>query len=685
MNPLMDKEFLKSLDDFNNKEVYVRVTALTFDEEPIEMIEGRATGGSINIDGASAIRRTCSLSLIAQDININEFYWGLNNKVKIEVGLKNIIDSRYPNIIWFPQGTFIITAFKTQMQSNGYTISISGQDKMCLLNGSIGGSLPASVDFGVEEQYDRENDTVTYTKIPIKTIIREMLHTYALEPYHNIIINDLDDRGLELLEYRGDQPLYLLYDAKDGQCENITFNGNQQYYILKDGNMIPKKLNELDESDFNKALDGLLNSDDLRGSIIYTQESGGAEYTASKAEYGRTIGFRLTDLTYPGDLISNIGESITSILDKIKNMLGNFEYGYDVYGRFIFQKKKTYISTSWSPIVGTEEDRYVENASYAEKHSYYFNGNNLISSFSNDPDLKNIRNDYSIWGVRTTASGEEVPVHFRYAIHKYPTYYKSYDEINYYSNEYVGEIPTGTVQYDWRELIYQMAMDYYKYGQRDDFLSKVGKTGYEQFYIDMQGFWRQLYDPEKKKTDDFTKDKYFSAENIPWADAVIENPDTLNFWIDFTGMNGSEWDKYSILAVGNRPKVVNDTTIKSIYYRNVPNLIFVSSDSKYDPGEKPGYSFINIANEMLDYFTISAQGKSAKDELDELLYNHSYCTESISISAIPIYYLEPNVSISVYDELSKINGEYIISKITLPLTYNGQMTIQASKAPQRFN
>jgi hypothetical protein len=41
-------------------------------------------------------------------------------------------------------------------------------------------------------------------------------------------------------------------------------------------------------------------------------------------------------LIYPGDLISNIGESITSILDKIVKMLGNFEYFYDLDGRFIF-------------------------------------------------------------------------------------------------------------------------------------------------------------------------------------------------------------------------------------------------------------------------------------------------------------------------------------------------------------
>ena len=77
----------------------------------------------------------------------------------------------------------------------------------------------------------------------------------------------------------------------------------------------------------------------------------------------------------------------------------------------------------------------------------------------------------------------------------------------------------------------------------------------------------------------------------------------------------------------------------------------------------------------MNYFSISAQGKSAKDALDELLYNHSYYTESINISAIPVYYWEPNTRISIQDEMSKINGEYIISRITLPLTYNGTMSI----------
>jgi hypothetical protein len=45
-----------------------------------------------------------------------------------------------------------------------------------------------------------------------------------------------------------------------------------------------------------------------------------------------------------------------------------------------------------------------------------------------------------------------------------------------------------------------MALDYYRYNFLDDFALRVaaanpidyptGRTGYEQYYIDLQGFWR---------------------------------------------------------------------------------------------------------------------------------------------------------------------------------------------------
>jgi hypothetical protein len=91
------------------------------------------------------------------------------------------------------------------------------------------------------------------------------------------------------------------------------------------------------------------------------------------------------DLIYPGELISTIGETLTSILDKIKNILGEFEYFYDIDGRFVFQAKKTYVNTSWNTIVKTSDDKYVESAAYTSAVQYSFEDNNLITSFSNNP------------------------------------------------------------------------------------------------------------------------------------------------------------------------------------------------------------------------------------------------------------------------------------------------------------
>lgn len=882
MNALLDKDFLKKLDNCNSREIYARITALTVNEAPIEFIEGQVTGGSINIDGASAVRRTCSLSLVAQGININNFYWGLNNKFKLEIGLKNFIEPKYPDIIWFPQGVYIITGFNTQSGTDRFNISINGKDKMCLLNGDVGGSIPMSVDFGVEEII--ENGVTNYYKIPIKKIIREMLHAYALEPYHNIIINDLDDKGLELLEYRGENPMYLAYEVDLGEYTQMYFDGKTECYLGEER----ITLEEIPE--YNYRIDDL----NVNEASIVTFGTDTTKYTISKIEYGQTAGYRLTDLVYAGDLISNIGESITSILDKIVKMLGNFEYFYDLDGRFIFQAKKTYINTSWSPIIETDEDMYTENAAYVDSNAYYFDGNNLISTLSNNPNWMNVKNDYSVWGLRKSVSGAEIPIHFRYAIHKKPKSYRTFN----------GDVYTSEV-YDWRELIYQMALDYFQHNEEDDFYVNLirnnadeyptGITGYEQFYTDMQAFWRDMYDPAPLKsfyeyyygTDSekqfvpidkskqsinklFVYDRYRLAtsagadidrmdvvvlyqpeggeyglyplidtipvnyefdnsgkqiqsekyyitadneigfkevtksfyekiekkelyvyrnnqfihlldtvelndkcylksissnpiaisligeydddeEQIPatifplycsggkfnkyyitsqldlkgnvsgtinnynyfnyymaqydffqeidtpegtellyWNKNIKENPDQLNFWIDFLDAHigeekQNELSQYAISAIGDRPKVVNDTNVKSIYYRNVPNLIF-TTDIYNEFKEKTGYVFINLNEDMnLNYFNISAQGKSAKDALDELLYQHSYLAESITITAIPIYYLQPNTRISVRDDQSKINGEYIINRITLPLAYNGQMSIQATKAPQRFN
>ena len=129
--------------------------------------------------------------------------------------------------------------------------------------------------------------------------------------------------------------------------------------------------------------------------------------------------------------------------------------------------------------------------------------------------------------------------------------------------------------------------------------------------------------------------------------------------------------------IGSRTKSINDTSLKSIYFRETPPVIYGLPDGD----DLPGYKYIGINEDILEnMFTISAQGKSAKDRLDELLYDHSYFTESVTITTIPIYYLQPNTRIHIFDPETKINGDYIVSKISIPLAYNGTMQITATKA-----
>lgn len=964
-----DKEFLLQLDKTKNKIIYARITALTFDERPIETIEGRITQGSISVDGSAAVRRTCSLTMVADKFDYQNYYWGINTKFKLEVGVSNFINSLYPDIIWFKQGIYVFTSFNTSRSSSNFTISLQGKDKMCLLNGEVGGSLESSIDFGTIEE-ESEDGIWQITQIPIYQIIRNMVHTYAGEPYHNIVINDLEDYGLELLEYRYDTPMFLYRPIDSAIFANMLLNGNKSCSVERideDGETYVANitLNDLTSNELDMLVDTLTGSSTPKPVTM-----DGAEYYVAKIEYGQTAGYRLTDLTYAGDLIANIGESITSVLDKIKNMLSEFEYFYDLDGQFIFQRKQSFINTLWTPNSEAEtedvdedgnsiyySDTYSESIALASSVTYVFNEGELVTAFNNNPNLLNMRNDFSVWGSRTSVSGAEIPVHLRYAIDTKPSYYKNfkgqifmtdksvieamkeqakqeiadkfYDRIkdfkmtysapaelahpiqqedgswsagwwdirdwyNYYvtltsqipsytmkwysrnddsgymwtsdlahldwgykgqacwliikdSNgkyqgghgsgspelsgynctlyqSYYTDVEAGTYKtekvlddegnaitkyfmqpysgcsdthtyidflerdvkknggavyfynpdfpdydsfedliidqiekeyeeyekqgllnfVDWREIIYQMALDYYQHNTEDDFELQLrennvdyyptGRTGYERYYIDLQGFWRQIYNPflsrekeelqeeidvaldtlEQKKVElenesdetnqqvlaseisilnqniaDWTVEMEDIDENLTlfylendthpfWHKDVYEYPHAINFWFDFLDAE-SELSQFNVQNVGSRSKAVNETTVKSIYFRETPDIVFESPGATIQP--LSGYKYIQV-QDIDSMFSISSQGKSAKDRLDELIYNYGYCIESATITTVPVYYLQPNTRIHIHDQETNLNGDYIISKMTIPLTYNGTMSITATKAAE---
>jgi hypothetical protein len=84
-------------------------------------------------------------------------------------------------------GTFFITSFSSTFTTNSASISIQGKDKMCLLNGELGGIINAETDFGTYDYIDANGVTTNY-KLTIQEIVTDLIYSYAQEPLSNIII-----------------------------------------------------------------------------------------------------------------------------------------------------------------------------------------------------------------------------------------------------------------------------------------------------------------------------------------------------------------------------------------------------------------------------------------------------------------------------------------------------------------
>ena len=196
---LTDEEFLLEFDAIHLKEQYAKITVLDWLENPIKDIQSIVTGGNISIDGQSAVRRTCNLSVFISEeeysgiTDVNSLF-SLNKKMYLEIGFKNNTDkySQYP-IIWFPQGTFVMINPSLSHSTGGTNLSVQLKDKMCLLNGECGGIIPASTQFDEYETVDENGDWIIEKPIIIQ-IIRELVNHFGGEQLGKIIISDIPNR-----------------------------------------------------------------------------------------------------------------------------------------------------------------------------------------------------------------------------------------------------------------------------------------------------------------------------------------------------------------------------------------------------------------------------------------------------------------------------------------------------------
>lgn len=620
------------LDKLNIRTHYAKIILLSFDDKPIREIQGNITAGSLSVNGSSSVRRTISLTMLADEHNSNiediDNEISINKKVKVLVGYTNPLKSyaHYGDIIWFPCGVFVLSSASISRSTSGWNISISGKDKMCLLDGTAGGTFPASITFH-ENYIQKDNGDIEIVYPTIFQIIYEAVNHWGGEAIENIIITDIEETAKMLVRYIGDKPIYFSHNY-----ESMDFAPSPDFPHM--------------------------------------------------ISYGQDAGYKETDFTYPGELVLDAGDTVVTLLDKLIDVLGNYEYFYDIDGRFIFQQIKNYLNTG-SPLTELTAEDYVKSYNNA-KFLYSLTDLDTTTAITRSPKYDNVKNDFYVWGKRTTNSNVEVNIRYHLAIDTKPDINLAGQYMWSVSDEETGLIIRydfnnqgdgytvpgykttliGTPCDEWREELYRQALD-----------AQVTNSVYDNYYdSELIAEWRGLFDPMNENWNEYDH----------WNPDVFNNPSNLNFWLDFID-TGSEIGRYSINEIGRRTKVINSDEITSVYNMEVPDIIFIEGldSSLIAEYRNIGQRFFVLTPEYYDLFSISSTGASCYDRIREMLYQNLCYNTTISITCLPKYYMEPNNIIYVEDRESNISGNYQITQFTLPLAYNGTMSITATEVLTR--
>ena len=653
------------------------------------------------------MRRTATLSLFAEEKDNNlaniDHLFAINKKCILQLGIVNTVPNYniefteketgvkyfktlnykklYGDIVWFPLGVFVMFNPAIAHSMTGVTISMNLKDKMCLLNGDLGGEIHSANEFSIQDEVvDINSQTKQEKRVLIYNIIKELVNHWGNEKLNKIFISQVPLKIKQAVAWAGTQPLYFV--------ENL--NNIQLFYTYEDAENFVKE-----------------------------QEK---EIEIKEIKPGYDAGFKYVDFTWPealGELTCNAGQTVTSVLDKIIGILGNYEYFYDVQGNFIFQQKPNYLNMTntayWTK--QTDGDEKIKNLPSDQykidirltKPVYSFIHNEYTSAFNNTLNYNNIKNDFVVWGARKSVNSSQVfPCRFHLAIDKKPSlnrhpnledqsiggiilYKDDFDTVRALiqkqgvTDQLITEDDPHFIErldhidtQDWREEIY--------YQMLEDAILGTGvdtdlNNNYFTYYAELKEEFPKIYD----------------LQNQCFKQEVIDYPEQVNYFLDFID-DGSQLSSYSVYNIGKRSKIIdsNNEGINCVFETEIPDVVFIKTGTEEQPIDYEDYKievaslteygqyWTQIRPGVYDNFIVGGKLNSCYEKIKDLLYQYTNMNETISITTLPIYYLEPNTRITVEDDPAGIYGDYIIQSISLPLDISSTMNINAYKAQEKI-
>lgn len=273
--------------------------------------------------------------------------------------------------------------------------------------------------------------------------------------------------------------------------------------------------------------------------------------------------------------------------------------------------------------------------------------------------------------------------------------------------------------FNWREELYRMAL--LAYGNSTDVsISTDGSptNPWAYYFEEMRAEWRKLFDPESStsvKGDQSFQTKwedYFGPKidgEYPWYGYCVDvaiNPQRIHYWLDIIDDDGII-GKYSIQRIGRRTVAKVNSKVNEVYANQVNDIVFIDTTkleedwkyksmlygtqqqtegNDYNLNERLAYynsigqTYCLIGKQHAHLFSKQNSYGTCFDDIRELLYSNLIYNSSVSITCIPLFYLDVNRIVRLNFPDKGIQGDYVINSMSWSLGTTATMNLSLQEA-----
>lgn len=399
--------FLEKLYEHNIRRVHSKVELLNWEEKTIGEIDGIVTNGTYSVDGKSPVRRNVNLTLsvVDRDNKLVHEYIDLSRKIRLWAGLENYTDE-YPEdeIIWFNLGVYLLVDPSYSHSVGELRMTLQAQDKMALMNGTIGGVFNTTTRF-----VERNSLTGEEVSMPWREIFYYAATVFGEEDPARVVVEGVPD--------------YV-----------------KEYVQVKSVSGLPERFVHVDSTEEgHKIITRAWSPNIPETEISFSQ----GERLYKLVRFGPPDPVK-NDATSSESYAKGAGEPISNVFSDIVKELGNVhEFFYNTNGDLVLQKIRSYINDTFDPTEDT--DLGYANYEFEMEHfvpdfsgfpfAYDFTNKNSVTAYTNNPSWTNVKNDFIVEGK----DGHTLQI----AIDKKPTISELKEWFRTFNAEYL-ENPTST-------------------------------------------------------------------------------------------------------------------------------------------------------------------------------------------------------------------------------------------------